>query len=255
MATYRTNLYQVTIIPGLISTILCFGPLLSGQTVFQSHPIGANVVSLQQLQHKVPKAARKEMEKAEKARLQQRRDDAVEHLRNALRIDPEYVAARNNLAFCLVQDDPASALAQLEEAIVIDPHLAVLFHNLAIVYVLSQKLNAAERAARSGVDLDRTSTRTRTLLGVILVLEHKYTAEALADLERGKQEYPMAGLLVAQVLINQNELGKARLYVDGYLCSGDQVFRDEAVRWLHYIDQNPATSAATLPSLSRTVPQ
>jgi hypothetical protein len=106
MATYRTNLYQATIIPRLISTILFFGPLLSSQTGLPSSPIEASIVSLHQLQHRVPKAAREEMEKAHKAKLKQRHDDEVEHLRNAVRIDPEYVEARNNLAVCSFRDDP-----------------------------------------------------------------------------------------------------------------------------------------------------
>jgi Flp pilus assembly protein TadD len=190
------------------------------------------------------------MEKANKAMRKQRRDDEVEHLRNALRIDPEYVAARNNLGVCLLKDDPASAIAQLEKAIDIDPHEAALFHNLAIGYMITYKLDDAERAARSAIDLDRTNTRMRTLLGIILVLERKYTAEALADLEPATKEYPVAGLYAAQVLIKQQELSKARLYVNGYLSSGDQRYRDFAERWLHYIDRSLATSAAALPSPS-----
>jgi Flp pilus assembly protein TadD len=171
MATCRTNLYQKTITPGLISTILFFGPLLSGQTALRSSPIDAKVVTLHQLQHKVPKAAREEMDKAIKAMHEHRCDDEIEHLGNALRIDPEYVAARNNLAVCLLKNDPASAIAQLEEAIRIDPHDAILFHNLAIAYIITHKLDAAERAARSAVHLNRTDTRMRSALEVILVLE------------------------------------------------------------------------------------
>lgn len=251
MATYRTNLYQVTIIPGLFSTILLFGPLLSGQTEFGSNPIRGGVVSFQQLQHKVPKAARKEMEKAIKARLKHLYDDETEHLKNAVRFDPEYVAARNDLAVCLLLTDPVSALAQLEKAIEIDPHEALLFHNLALAYVMASKLDVAERAARNAADLSRTNTRIRFVLGFILALQRKYTAEALADVEPAIQEYPLAGLVAAEILINQNNLRKARVYLDGYLSRGGQLHRDYAERWIHYIDQSLATSAATLlgPSL------
>ena len=255
---YRTNLYQVTtipIIPGLISTILFFGPLLSGQAGFRSNPIGANVVTFRQLQHKVPKAAQKEMEKATKARLKHLRDNEAEHLKNAVRFDPEYVAARNDLAVCLLRSDPASALAQLEKAIEIDPHEAVLFHNLAVGYIITNKLDVAERAARNAVDLDRTNNRTRFVLGYILVQEEKYTAEALADAQSAIQEYPFAGLVAAEVLIKQNKLSKARLYLDGYLSSGDQGHREFAERWIHYIDQSLATSAANLPSPLLPVPR
>jgi hypothetical protein len=143
----------------------------------------------------------------------------------------------------------------MEGSIKIDPHEPVLFHNLAIGYIINHQLDAAERAARSAVDLDRTNTRMRTVLGAILVLEHKYTAEASADLEPESQEFPVVGLLAAEALINRHELSKARLYVDAYLSSGEQGYRNYAERWLHYIDQSLATSAATIPSPTPPLPQ
>jgi hypothetical protein len=142
----------------------------------------------------------------------------------------------------------------MEGSIKIDPHLAVLYHNLAIGYIINHQLDAAERAARNAVDVDRTNIRNRTVLGAILVLEHKYTAEALADLEPERNEYPLMGLFAAEVVIDQDELSKARLYVDAYLSSGNQGNRDDAERLLHYIDQRLATRAAALPNPSRPAP-
>ena len=44
------------------------------------------------------------MEKAESARLKNRTDDAISHYNQAISIDPEFVAARNNLAVAYLKD-------------------------------------------------------------------------------------------------------------------------------------------------------
>ena len=238
----------------LISTILLFGSLLSAQTG-PGNPLSSNIVSFQELRHKVPGAAQSEMNKACKARLKHKDDDEILHLRNAVRIDPEYVAARNNLAISLVGKDPVSAVAQLEQAIKIDPHRVVLFHNLALAYLVGDNLEAAERAARHAIDLDATATRTRVLLGILLVLQHKHNAEALADLEPGREIYPPAGMFSAEVLLHQKRWSKAKTYIDEYLSSGDDRFRDTAERWLRYIDQRVATGEAALTGPALPAPE
>jgi len=253
MAPYCTNPDQPSI-SRLIGAILLFGPLLSGQSAIPVTTIEEKIVTLHELQHQVPRAARVEMAKGCEDMLKHRRDQAIQHLTKAVRIDPEYVQARNNLAVSLIREDPEAAIAQLKSAIDIDPHMAFLYYNLAITYLSLKRLEDAERAARFSVGLDRTNTRMRTLLGIVLALEQKYTVEALADLEPGRQQYPVAGMLAARVLIDHDQLGKARLYVNEYLSSSDQAFRQEAENWLHYIDRNLAKSAA-VPIASLAAPQ
>jgi len=83
-------------------------------------------VTLQELQHIVPSKAWKEMEKAEAARLRNRTDDAIRHYGQAISLDPEFVAARNNLAVVyLIIRRPDAAVAQLEAAIKADPNRSV----------------------------------------------------------------------------------------------------------------------------------
>ncbi len=78
----------------------------------------SKIVTIQELHHIVPKKAQKEMEKAEQARVGHRTDDVIRHLNQAISIDPEFIAARNNLAvFYLTAPKPAPAIAQLEEAV------------------------------------------------------------------------------------------------------------------------------------------
>jgi hypothetical protein len=51
---------------------------------------------------------------AEKAIALGREQETIAHMRNAVRIDPEYVAARNNLAYRLLPTDPEIAIAHLK---------------------------------------------------------------------------------------------------------------------------------------------
>src|SRR6185437_9410055 len=63
----------------------------------------AATVSLQQLQHKVPKQALKEFEKARTASIKGDNETALDHLQNAVQLDPEFVDAHNDLGVALAK--------------------------------------------------------------------------------------------------------------------------------------------------------
>lgn len=212
-----------------------------------SNVAASNTVTAQELHHKVPKKARKEVEKAERARAKNRMDEAIVHFKQAISIDPELVAARNNLAAIYLRAaQPEPAIAQLEEAAKIDPKHPVLFRNLAVGYAMIHNLEAAERAARVTVGLDRTGGRAPLLLGYVLMEQRKFTEEALQCFERARDEYPLAHLLAAQVLVAQGHSEKARSEIYTYLSSGEQNFRATATRWLDLIDQGQQKRAFVL---------
>jgi len=208
----------------------------------QFHEDTSMTVTLHELQHVVPKEARAEMEKAERAKLKHDAGQELDHLKKAVRIDPEFIAARNNLGICLLENEPASAITQWEEAIKIDPHNGLLFNNLAVGYVLAHNLEAAERAARMSIELDRTTNRARALLGLVLYQRHKYTEEALTLLERACDDYPTTHVFVAQLLVRRGEFQKARTHVQAYLSGGYMDHREDASRMLDFIDQTSTSS-------------
>lgn len=212
-----------------------------------SNDPGSNIVTIQELRHAVPRKARKEMEKAEKARAKDRKDEAIDHLKQAILIDPEFVSARNNLAaIYLIAANAEPAIAQLEEAAKIDPNNPILFRNLTVGYAMMHKFDAAERVARLRVDLDRTSGHARMLLGFALIQQQKFTEEALQCFERAGNEYPLAHLLAAMVLIEQRNSKRAKCEIQTYLSSGHQELRATATLWLDLIDQSEQQSTAVL---------
>jgi Flp pilus assembly protein TadD len=133
--------------------------------------------------------------------------------------------------------EPASAIAQWEEAIRVNPLKGLLYNNLAIGYVMVHNLELAERAARMALELDRTTNRARALLGLVLYQEHKYTAETYALLERSSNEYAMTHVFAAMVLVDQGDFQKARTHVQAYLSSGETEYSKGASKILDFIDR------------------
>lgn len=191
-------------------------------------------VTPQELMHRIPRAAVSEMNKAEKANRERRPDEEIDHLTKAIALDPEFVWARSHLAACLVTSDAQAAIAQLEEGIRVDPHQPILFHNLALANLYAGQLDAAEAAARRARDLGSTDPRTRTLLGWILLERQRYTDETLSLVKSGGDEYSIAYLIAARVLIAQGKLSEAQCYLRDYLSSEDIAFRPLAETWLRY---------------------
>jgi tetratricopeptide (TPR) repeat protein len=236
----RMDLHITQRTAGWITAALITCQSLCGQTgtrpalEFREDPPPA--VTFQELQHRVPKEARAEMEKADRAKLKHQREQAIEHLKKAILIDPEYIAARNNLGVWLLPIEPESAIFQWEEAIKVNPRKGLLYHNLAIAYFVIHNLEGTERAARMALDLDRTANRVRAVLGLVLYEEHKYTEETCALLARASDEYAMTHVFAAQVLMVLGQMQEARTHVQAYLSSGEMEYRSHASKMLDSID-------------------
>jgi tetratricopeptide (TPR) repeat protein len=199
---------------------------------------GSSVVTVEQMRHRVPAKAKNEIEKGQKALQRARIDEAIRHYKLAVAVDPSLVVARNNLAICFMQSDLPAAVDQLEQAVQVDPHHPVLYRNLTLVYALSERFGDAERVGYIAVDLDRTGDKARLVLGWVLVVEKKYTAETLELLERASNTIPLAHLLVGRVLLDEGEYAGAKKEIETYLSTNEARCRDVANEWLRELPQN-----------------
>ena len=200
---------------------------------------GLNTVTLQELEHVVPRRAQAEMEKADSALFKNRMDDAISHYDRAISVDPEFVAARNNLAVAYFKMARVElAIRQLESATKTDPRRAALFTNLALGYALIRQYDAAERAARLAVDLDRADALPSFLLGLVLTPQLKSNGEALRYFEQAAGTYAEARLFAARLLMIEGQLNRAKLEIQTYLSCGSQANNHAlAIHWLGLIDQ------------------
>jgi tetratricopeptide (TPR) repeat protein len=159
------------------------------------------------------------------------------HLLRAVENDPEYVAARNNLALVYMSmGNPDAAISQLKAAVQLDSYRAVLFNNLAVGYWMLNRYSDAEGVARTAVRLAPSLDSARAILGIALFQQRKYTDEALRYLSGAGADQPFIRLMRARILVSQGHSDVARMEIQKYLSSGDTENRSVAERWLEAID-------------------
>ena len=108
------------------------------------------------------------------ARLHADNETALAHLVKAVAIDPEFAAARNDLAAqYMARKQFDSALAELNKAEALDPGSTVIELNRALCLARMGRLVEAETPARRAVQLDGGSQRSRYLLERIVSAEKR----------------------------------------------------------------------------------
>lgn len=198
----------------------------------------SGTVSVARLGHKVPGKARKEFDKAVKAAEKNDSQKAIEHLKKAIEIDPDFMEAYNNLgARYLRINQPAEAAVQLERAVQLDGSSSQAHSNLAIAYLMLQRFDEAEREAREAVTLDSTSNSARYVLGMALAAQNRDSQEAVLNLDAAAREIPKARLTAAQVLARDGQRAAAAAELRKYLDSGHGENREEVQEWLAELEE------------------
>jgi len=162
-------------------------------------PAGESI-SVARLRHKPPKAALKAAVEAQKRSERGDFAGAAEHLRKAIRIDPEFSAAHTNLGAQLIRlRKPVEAEVEFRRALELDPADALNHSNLAFALLMLNRLAEAEPLGRRAVKMDSTSIRTHCVLGYILARRAETQHEAMEHLRYAARETPQAGKMLAQL--------------------------------------------------------
>jgi tetratricopeptide (TPR) repeat protein len=178
----------------------------------------SGTISLKRLQHKVPKDARREFERAEKASRKGETEKSLKHLAKAVEQDPDYFEAQVNYGARLLQSgSPEEALNAFEKAIAIDPQASIPHTNAAAALLMLKRAEEAEKAARRAIELDPLSARGQYVFGVSLLQQNKDSAEAIKALERASEQVPAARLALAQCYAQMGQLDQAKGELQGYL--------------------------------------
>lgn len=180
----------------------------------------SGIVSLRGLQHQPLKAARKEYDRAQRAFTHHDLESAALHLRNATRIDPQFLEAYNNLGARLLElHRHAEAAEALEHAVALDPAESRPMVNLAIVQLHLGKFTDAERTARAASKLQRDTHHAEYVLGLSLLAQKKNLPESLSLLERACDELPHALVAAGQILMFQGRMKEAEDHFVRYLAT------------------------------------
>jgi Flp pilus assembly protein TadD len=157
-------------------------------------------VSLYRLAHKPPKQALKSWQKAANAAKAGRNDEAERHLREAVRVDPEFADALEQLGvYALARRDYEVARWYLTRAADLDGANGEFQSHAAVAELMTGHPQEAEARARQARRLSPEQGRAKYVLGLALLRQGKQTAEALRNLEEASGEFPGAKAIVAQL--------------------------------------------------------
>jgi tetratricopeptide (TPR) repeat protein len=175
-------------------------------------------VSISQLLHKPPAAAKKAFEKAEQADAKGNRQQAEELFRQAISIDPQFADAFNELGTIqAARGDFPQAIESFQKAIDAAPEHPTALANLSIVLAKSARYDEAAIVARHALRLMPGSGKIRYILASSLLIAKGESDEVLADLERSASEVPLAHLLAAQILAHRGKREEAAHQLEDYL--------------------------------------
>jgi tetratricopeptide (TPR) repeat protein len=195
-------------------------------------------VSIRQLQHKVPSAAQKELDKGKTASNKGKPALALEHFQKATQIDPEFSEAFNSTGVSeMVLGQFKEAADQFQKAVDLVPDYPVALANLSAALCRLEQYREAADVARRALKLDPGRLKVRYVLGYSLASVGGNQAEALDNLQRAAAEIPSAHLLAAKILIETDRRGDAAKQLEDYLHSppAEGVDRQKIEAWLEQL--------------------
>lgn len=200
----------------------------------KAKPRGAegHMVSAAEFDQKIPPQARKEYEKATGLLRDGRTQAAIERLKQAVAIYPQYLMARNDLGVQFLKlNRLAEATEQFEAAIEINPKAFNPRLNLGIALVKGKKYGEAADHLDVAVSMDSSSASVHLYLGIVRVATDELAPaerELASALSIGGEEYSVAHFYLAAVYMKKGEREPAIRELSAYLNTSPN--GDEAVR-------------------------
>jgi len=175
-----------------------------------------STVSVSTLQ--IPDAAMKEMLQFQTSFDAGKLEDSAKHLQKAIRIYPQWAAAHYNLGQTYARmHDYEKAVREFQAAATLDAHMAQPWVSLAALHFLQKEYPEGEEAARRALDIDPLHSEARYFLGRILAVEGHDLPEAIAMLEKSRDDYPAARLALANLYLKREAVNDALVELRGYL--------------------------------------
>jgi hypothetical protein len=155
------------------------------------------VISVRELQ--LPAAAMKEFRRSEKSISSRDFLSAADHLKKALRIEPDFVQAHNNLGATYMELEKfEDAISEFKKTIELDPKMEAPYRNMSLSLFELGRYSEAEVAARQAVALNPLHGAARYTLGRALAAQGSTSAETEELLRGTLAEFPEARLPLAE---------------------------------------------------------
>jgi tetratricopeptide (TPR) repeat protein len=201
----------------------------------ESKPTGM-MVSVGELDAKVPDKARQQFERASRFAQEGKTQEAIISLRKAIDIYPNYVSAHNDLGTLLLSLGKLDEAAdELRSAISLDPKAFNPQVNLGIVLVHQQKFPEAAQTLDKALSLDGTSPSAHLYAGLAYegLLEHERAEKELTTAyHAGGAKYALALFHLGQLYMEEGKRESALQSFEAYLRDAPGATNAEQVRRL-----------------------
>jgi tetratricopeptide (TPR) repeat protein len=193
-----------------------------------------NVVSVSELDRKVPGPARKEFEKATQAANAHKTEEAIAHLRKAISLYPDYVMAYNDLGtYLLEQGKLEEAATELRKAITLDEKAFNPALNLGIVLVYQKRFTEAADLLAKAQSLAPTSPAVHLYSGLAAARLGRFEVadkELRAAYSLGDSNYAIALFHLGQLYLNRADRTEALRFFERYLAEVPNATNADEVR-------------------------
>jgi tetratricopeptide (TPR) repeat protein len=182
----------------------------------------------------VPDSARKEFDEASKAMASQEWTKAIQRLKHAISIYPQYAPAYNNMGVAYGRmNDTAQERQALEKAISLNDHFVPAFVNLAKLCLRERDAVRAETLLENALRAEPTNAVTMTLLAEAQLLNKRYDAAITSA--RNVHAIPHQNLAVvhyiaARAFEHENRLPDALAELQVFLTEEPKGVRADHVR-------------------------
>jgi tetratricopeptide (TPR) repeat protein len=179
------------------------------------------VISTGELDTAIPAPAKKEFERASDASRVGKTEEAIDHLRKAVALYPQYVMAHNDLgAQLLGQGKPDEAAEEFRRAIQLDPKAFNPRLNLGIVLVEQHLFSEAAAMLKTALAIDPNAPAARLYNGLALEgsnVPEEAARELKVAHELGGPAYAVALFHLGEVYLNQGQRDLARKTLQSFL--------------------------------------
>jgi tetratricopeptide (TPR) repeat protein len=180
----------------------------------------SGIVSVETL--KVPGPAMKEMQKFLKDFDAGKLDSSVKHLSKAIEIYPEWAAAHYNLGQTYARmGSYDKAILAFQSAAELDSRHPRSWLGLSKVYFIQKRYAEGETAARRALEIDPVNGDAKYFLARNLISKGQETSEALQLLEKSKEQYAAARLVLANIYLRRGAVDEAVTELRGYIAQPD----------------------------------
>jgi len=192
------------------------------------------VVSISELERNIPSNARKEFEKGTQAANARKVDEAINHLRKAISIYPDYVSAYNDLGtYLLAQGKLEEAATALRDAIRRDDKAFNPRLNLGIVLVYQKRFSEASDLLAKAEALEPTSPSVHLYSGLAAAGLSRFEAaekELKAAYSLGESKYAIALFHLGQLYLTNADRNQALKCFERYLAEVPTATNADQVR-------------------------